>query len=119
MQSIHKKKQRRRFAVERLKSEDVATQYRNELKSEFQSAHDDQTRSLNELWYETEEKKRNIAASTVGYVQKQEEMSGLTRKRTAQERRRSNFKTEPDLQSSLHLINTGKHEEGNSICLER
>jgi hypothetical protein len=27
--------QRKRFAVERLKSEDVATQYRNELEFEF------------------------------------------------------------------------------------
>jgi hypothetical protein len=48
--------QRRRFAVEKLKSEEEATQYRNELESEFQSAHDVQTRSLNVLWYATEEK---------------------------------------------------------------
>jgi hypothetical protein len=31
--------QRKRFAVEKLKTESVATQYRNELESEFQSAH--------------------------------------------------------------------------------
>jgi hypothetical protein len=42
-------KQRRRLAVERLKFKYVVKQYRNELKSGFQSAHDVQTRCLNEL----------------------------------------------------------------------
>jgi hypothetical protein len=45
--TTRQEQQRRRFAVERLKSEAIQ-------ESEFQSAHDVQTRSLNELWYETE-----------------------------------------------------------------
>jgi hypothetical protein len=45
---------------------------RNELESKFQSAHDGQTSSVNELWYGTEEKIKKVAATTVGYAQKQE-----------------------------------------------
>jgi hypothetical protein len=54
--TTRQKQQQSRFAVERLKSEDVATQYHNELESEIQSALDVQTLRLNEFWYETEEK---------------------------------------------------------------
>jgi hypothetical protein len=53
--------QRRRFAVERLKFEDVVTQ--------FQSADDVQTHSLTELWNVTEEKIKKVATITVGYAQ--------------------------------------------------
>jgi hypothetical protein len=52
--TLRQKQQRRRFAVKTLKSKNVATQYCNELEYEFQSAHDVQTCSLNELWYDTE-----------------------------------------------------------------
>jgi hypothetical protein len=55
-----------------VKPKDVATQYRNELESEFQSAHVGQTRSLNELGYETEEKTKKVAATTLGYAQNPE-----------------------------------------------
>jgi hypothetical protein len=51
---------------------DVVTQYRNELESEFQSKHDDQTRSFNELSYGTEEEIKKVVAATVGYAQQQE-----------------------------------------------
>jgi hypothetical protein len=41
----------------------------NKLVSGFQCAHDDQARSLNELWYETEENIKKVAATTVSYAQ--------------------------------------------------
>jgi hypothetical protein len=41
----------------------------NKLMSGFQCAHDDQARSLNELWYETEKNIKKIAATTVSYAQ--------------------------------------------------
>jgi hypothetical protein len=44
----------------------------NDLESKLQIAHDVQTRSLNELWYETDEKIKKVAATTVGYAQKLE-----------------------------------------------
>jgi hypothetical protein len=56
---------RRRFAVKRLKSEDVATQYRNELESELQSAHDVQI--------------KKVVVTKVSYSRNQEIRSGLTR----------------------------------------
>jgi hypothetical protein len=75
--TTRQEKQRRRFVVERLKSKDVATQYCNELEPELQSSHDVQTRSLNELWYETEEKIKKVAANSVGYTQKQGKKQGV------------------------------------------
>jgi hypothetical protein len=57
--------------VKTLKSENVAKQYCNELEYEFQSAHDVQTCSLNELWYDTEESTKKVAVITVDDVQKQ------------------------------------------------
>jgi hypothetical protein len=65
--TTRQEQKQRRFVVERLKSKDVATQYRNELESEFQSGHDVQT--LNELLYETEGKRKKIAATTMCYTQ--------------------------------------------------
>jgi hypothetical protein len=47
-------------------------QYRNELESEFQSAHDVQPCSLNELWYEIDEKIKKVAATIVDYARKPE-----------------------------------------------
>jgi hypothetical protein len=43
---------------------DVGTQYCNELKFEFQNAHETQTRSLNELRYGTDEKIKKVAIIT-------------------------------------------------------
>jgi hypothetical protein len=56
--------------VEKLKSKDVRTQYRNELEFKFQSAHDVHPCSLNEFSYETEDKIKKVANTTMGYVQK-------------------------------------------------
>jgi hypothetical protein len=90
--TIRQYQQWERFAVKRRKFKDVATHYLNELESKSQSAHDVETRSLNELWYGTEEKIKKVAATTMGYAQKQEKKSSLTRsvprsikKRTAPE----------------------------------
>jgi hypothetical protein len=77
--TIRQYQQWERFAVKRRTFKDVATHYHNELESKSQSAHDVETRNLNELWYGTEEKIKNVAATTVGYTQKQEKKICLTR----------------------------------------
>jgi hypothetical protein len=92
------------------KDENAATQYCNRLESEFQSAHENKEGSRHHR----------------GYAQKQEKMSGLARsvpqlmrKRTAQKRGRSKFKTELQLHSSLQWMNTRKHKEEKRTCYER
>jgi putative N-acetylmannosamine-6-phosphate epimerase len=62
-----------RTTTETLCSQKTEVQRRsNELESKFQKAHDAQTRSFNEFWYETEEKIKKVATTTVGYTREQE-----------------------------------------------
>jgi hypothetical protein len=65
-----KPQQLRRFAVERLKNRDVASQYYDELESELQGVQA-QPLSLDEKCKELEETIMIVATNTIGYTRKQ------------------------------------------------
>jgi hypothetical protein len=77
----------------------------DELK-EITGAHDVQTSTLNELWYETVEKIKKLAVTTVGYAQKQEKKEWFDEECTTVNEEKNcardpNSKQNQELQSSL------------------
>jgi hypothetical protein len=62
--------QLRRFAVDRLKDRDVASQYYDELESELQGVQA-QPLSLDKKYKKLEETIQRVATNTIGYTRKQ------------------------------------------------
>jgi hypothetical protein len=89
----------------------------------FRSAHNVQTRSLNYLWYETEEKLKKVATVVYARIQEKkewfdEECATVNEEKNCARTRAIQIQNRTRA-AKLTAMNEYKHEEGKITCLER